>query len=126
MSHDKKARDDAKLCEFLEGVRRRCPEHLGVLESLGDLYTRLGRHEDGLEIDQLLTDRHPDNDMYWYNLACSLSLVGRIDDALRALETSVDRGYDDVAWMLKDSDLAAVRKTETFQRLIKRLKGVGS
>ena len=40
---------------FLEAVRRRCPGNPFVLKPLGDLYTRVGRVDDGLSVDLELT-----------------------------------------------------------------------
>ena len=38
--------------EFLEGVRARLPDHPAVVESLGCLYTEMGRYQDGLRADR--------------------------------------------------------------------------
>jgi len=63
-----------------------------------------------------------------YNLACALSLTGRRDAALDALEKSVRFGYVDHEHMQKDPDLEAVRQTERFKKLValarKKAKGL--
>ena len=114
--------DNLKMCAFLEGVRRRCPDHLLVLENLGDLYTRTGKYEEGLEIDRSLTTQHPDNEMYWYNLACSYSLLGHNESAIMAIKRAVNLGYDDLEWMLADKDLNAIHAEPEFLALIDFLR----
>ena len=117
---------DAKAAElelaFLEGVRRRCPDHLPVLEALGHLYTELDRCEEGLVLDRLLVERDPANETAWYNLACSLSRTGDPDGAMDALRHAVKLGYDDAGWMLRDDDLAAVRHRDDFRDLVAALQ----
>jgi len=115
-------KDDDGVIRFLEGVRRRCPEMPAVLEALGDLYTKVGRVEEGLSIDRELTVRDPANATYWYNLACSLSLVGQPDDALSALAKAVQCGYDDWKWMQQDDDLGSIRQSPAFEALIALIK----
>ncbi|HEX2723548.1 MAG TPA: protein kinase [Gemmatimonadaceae bacterium] len=60
----------------------------------------------------------PDDPMLLYNVACNYSQLGRIDDALGALEQAVDRGYGDKAWMEHDSDLDSLRSTPRYQALL--------
>jgi hypothetical protein len=112
----------AKECAFLEGVRRRCPHYLPVLESLGDLYTRQGKVEDGLAVDLQLTSMCPQNAMYQYNLACSYALLNRKREALDTLGTAVKLGYCDLEWMVKDKDLASINKHPEFVLLVIELK----
>lgn len=63
-----------------------------------------------------------------YNLACALSLTGKKDDALDALEHSIKLGYTDHLHMQADKDLEPLRETERFKKLIalarKQAKGI--
>ena len=104
--------------EFLEGVRARLPGHPAVLESLGCLYTELGRHEDGLRTDREMVRLEPQSPTAWYNLACSLALTGRPDEAFAALEKAIALGYDDAEWMREDEDFAPIRSDPRFARLL--------
>ena len=82
--------------EFLEGVRARLPDHPAVVESLGCLYTEMGRYQDGLAADRQMVQMDPGSPTAWYNLACSLSLTGQADAAEVAesyLETDELVGY---------------------------------
>ena len=109
--------------EFLESIRKRCPPNRMVLESLGELYTRTGRFEEGLNADLELTRICPREAVAWYNLACSFALTDRKGDALAALTKAVELGYKDVQWMSGDSDLESIQEDPQFRALLKRAKG---
>lgn len=106
---------------FLEAVRARLPEHPAVIESLGCLYTEMGRYRDGLSADREMVKIKPRSPTAWYNLACSLALTGQPDDAFAALEKAIAFGYDDAEWMRSDSDLAPIRADPRFARLIAQI-----
>jgi serine/threonine protein kinase/Flp pilus assembly protein TadD len=59
----------------------------------------------------------PDDPMLLYNVACNYAQLGRVDDALSALEQAVDRGYGDKNWMEHDSDLASIRDTPRYKAI---------
>ena len=107
--------------EFLEGVRARLPEHPAVVESLGCLYTEMGRYQDGLNADRQMVRMDPASPTAWYNLACSLSLTGQADDAFAALEKAIALGYDDAEWMQDDDDFEPIKKDPRFARLLAQL-----
>ena len=107
--------------DFLERVMARLPRDVDVLEALGDLYTRVGRYEDGLAVDQKLIELEPDDMTIWYNLGCSLALLNKRESALKALERAVELGYDDHEWMSRDDDLQSLREERQFKSLLKRI-----
>ena len=107
--------------EFLEGVRARLPAHPAVVESLGCLYTEMGRYQDGLRADRDMVRMEPDSPNAWYNLACSLSLTGQPDDAFAALEKAIALGYDDAEWMQDDEDFEPIKQDPRFARLLAQL-----
>ncbi len=107
--------------DFLEKVMVRLPRDVDVLEALGDLYTRVGRYEDGLDVDQKLTQLEPDDMTIWYNLACSLAVLNRRDPALQALRRAIKLGYSDHEWMSRDQDLNSLRNDSEFKTLLKRI-----
>ncbi len=63
----------------------------------------------------------PDDPMLLYNVACTYSKLGRLDEALAALEQAVDRGYGDRGWMEHDSDLDPLRETSRYQAIVKAM-----
>lgn len=115
-----KQEDEAEV-RLLEGVRRRCPDDERVCRALAELYTRVGRYEDGLAEDLKLARAFPGDPGIWYNLACSHALLGQVDDAFTALHTAVERGYRNVEWMTQDEDLQSVHNDPRFKQLLATL-----
>ncbi len=108
---------------FYEGILKKAPKFVEVIELLGGLYTSTGRIDDGLKMDRKLVRLRPDNPVVHYNLACSLTLKRRLRDALNALTKAVELGYRDVKWMREDPDLENLRGHPAFQRLLEDLQG---
>ncbi len=108
--------------EFLEALRRRCPQHEPILEALGHLYTRIGRFDDGLQVDLELTRLRPQDPESWYNLACSHALLGAAEQALAALDKAIQCGYQDADWMESDPDLASLSAVPAFRSLLEGLR----
>jgi len=109
------------LAEFLEIELAHQPDNVDALAELGHVYTRLGRLPEGLAVDRRLVRLLPENSTVHYNLACSLALLGRVDEAFVALELSVQKGYDDGAHLAHDEDLVTLRGDPRFQTLLARL-----
>lgn len=108
--------------DFYERVLARCPDYVDVVELLGGLYTKTGRIADGLRMDRKLVRLLPGNATAHYNLACSLALCKRRDDALRSLRQAVSLGYKDFEWMEQDPDLEGLKALPGFQKLLGQLK----
>ena len=106
------------LLEILEVETERHPGNVEALAELGHAYTREGRHADGLRIDLKLARLVPEDPTVHYNLACSLSLLGRPDAALDALEKAIGLGYSDPEFMAQDEDLTALREDPRFTELL--------
>jgi len=109
------------LAGFLGAEIARHPENLGAWVELGHVYTRAKRFEEGLAVDQELVRRAPKDSTVRYNLACSLALLGRKEEALDALEQSVALGYGDPEHLLADDDLASLREEERFRGIVRGL-----
>ena len=100
---------------FFEGIAARDPDFIEALQILGDAYSKTGQWEKGLVIDQRLARLSPDNPLVFYNLACSYSVMSRLDEAFGALEQAVTLGYDDAKWLHADPDLENLRHDDRFQ-----------
>lgn len=111
------------LAEFYGSVTARQPSNVDALGELAHALTRLGRLEEGLVIDRRLVRLVPENPIVHYNLACSLALLERGDEAIDALERAVELGYEDSEHLLGDADLAGLHEDERFQRLVRRVGG---
>ena len=112
---------DAVELAFLEKVARRLPEDVEILQALADLYTKSGKYQEGLEIDEKLSHQLPGDDLVWYNLGCSYALTNRADDAFEALTKAVELGYADYDWMKTDPDLNSLHSDPRFESLLKPL-----
>jgi tetratricopeptide (TPR) repeat protein len=114
---------------FLEGLSKRDPTYVEALQILGDDYTRRGRFEDGLKIDEHLCKLRPDDSLARYNLACSYSLMSQLDLAIEALEESINLGYRDFKWMAQDPDLKNLRQHGAYRKIrakVRKLKARAS
>jgi tetratricopeptide (TPR) repeat protein len=98
------------------------PYEIGLLVKLGDVYSRLEWLHKGLEVDRLLVKLHPREAIYHYNLACSYSLLGEIDEAFAALSRAIDLGYKNLPLLREDKDLANLKRDERFLKLIEQLE----
>ena len=103
---------------FYEKLLTAYPDFVDVLVPLGDAYTRRGLHEKGLEIDLRLTKLRSQDSLTWYNLACSYSLLRRIEEALTALQRAFELGYRDLPHLQRDADLANLRQSPRYQQLL--------
>jgi dienelactone hydrolase len=63
----------------------------------------------------------PERANAWYNLGCAQAQAGRRQQALEALARAVDAGFDDLALLESDSDLATLRGEQAYIRLVERL-----
>lgn len=63
-------------------------------------------------------DLLPDDPVWAYNLACSLSRLGRKDEALDALGTAIRLGFRDDAAMAADADLRPLAGERRFEELL--------
>lgn len=112
---------DTKI-EFIEGLVRRDPNYVDALQILGDHYTQRGRIIEGLKVDERLARLEPGNPLVFYNLACSYSLSGVIDQAANALEKALQLGYRDFDWLAKDPDLKPLRGHAAFDDLKAKIR----
>ncbi|MCM8773381.1 MAG: hypothetical protein NC820_01420 [Candidatus Omnitrophica bacterium] len=107
---------------FYEKLIEEKPNFIQALTCLGDLYTRYGFYEEGLSVDMRLAKLKPDDPIVHYNLACSFSLVGDIDNGLKTLKRAILLGYDDLDYILDDPDLSNLRKDPRFKEFFKKVR----
>lgn len=108
---------------FLESLLKRIPDDLDILRAVAELYTETGRFQEGLDLDRRISAICPGDSLSWYNLACSLALLGQKDESLEMLSKSIEMGYNDYEWMKKDNDLASLRDDPRFDSLLSWLYG---
>ncbi len=97
------------LVDFSLCILDRRPRHLEALQQAANALTGLGYYHFGLGLDRRLKQLRPQDATVAYNLACSLALIGRAEDALAELAEAVRLGYRDGEHMLTDPDLRALK-----------------
>lgn len=107
--------------QFYEKLLTAYPDFLDALVPLGHAYTRRGLYEKGLQVDLRLIKLRERDPLTWYNLACSYSLLGRIEDAVGAVRRSLELGYSDLRALQRDPDLANLRRSPQFRQLLESI-----
>jgi hypothetical protein len=105
--------------DFFSGVLARRPEFVEALKALAKNLALSRRHTEGLRVDLQITRLRPQDCLARYNLACSLALNHRRDDALVELRKAVELGYRDFTFMKQDRDLDSIRKDPRFRALMR-------
>ena len=93
-----------------------------LLVSLGNIYSRLDLFREGLLVDKRLVELCPNEPKFHYNLACSHSLLGEIDQAFEALSEAVSLGYDNLPFLRQDRDLTNLKCDDRFDELLQHLE----
>lgn len=104
--------------EFCQSILKQDPDDLVTMELLAGYCTRTGRIDEGLEWDRRIVELDPENAVSHYNLACSLALKNRSEEAIGSLRIALEKGYQDFSWMLKDPDLASLHSQPGFSSLL--------
>lgn len=81
----------------------------------------IGLKEQGLAWARIAIAQDPDEPMLLYNVGCIYSMAGEGEEAIEALERSVDRGLTQRGWFQHDSNLDPVREHPRFRKLLERL-----
>ncbi|GHF94488.1 TPR end-of-group domain-containing protein [Thalassotalea marina] len=55
-----------------------------------------------------------------YNMACCAALKGDIENAFSYLELSIEKGFKDHQWMIKDSDLTSLHQDSRWAELVQQ------
>ena len=123
MDINREQKDDIDFeIKFYEGVLEKKGDFFQALTALGDLYTKKGLVEKGLNVDQRLAKLRPEDPIVLYNLSCSYSLLGLMKEATGAMEASIENGYRDFSYLEQDIDLANLLRDETFNDYLSQAK----
>jgi len=107
---------------FYESLIKKRPNFVQALISLGNAYTRKGFYREGLAVDRKLVQLRPEDPEIRYNLACSLSLTKDVKQAFAELKNAVLLGYDEFAYILRDSDLKNLRRHSNFKKFLAKIE----
>ena len=82
----------------------------------------LGRDKEALEWQDSLAVKFPDDPGTYYDQACLYSSMGRTEDALKAIKTALERGYNNFRHIADDDDLDPIRNIPEFVSLVEKYK----
>lgn len=102
---------------FFEKLVSLKPNYVDALIPLAEAYTRRGFYAKGLEVDERLVKLRKDDPTVRYNLACSLALSGRKEEAIQTLECAITLGYNEFDHMRRDPDLKSLHGNSQFEAL---------
>jgi tetratricopeptide (TPR) repeat protein len=94
-------------------------ELLDGLNREGCALMKEGKYEEAEAKFRAMLGIDPVNDTALYNLACSASLQGKIEEALRLLREAIRKGYRDFAHARADDDFENLRKDPRFEELLR-------
>lgn len=98
------------------------PQDCDLLRFLAHAYTLLDRCGDGLAAELRIVEQLPADPRARYNLACSLALNGRKEEALSALEEAIRLGFEDAELLSQDDDLGSLRNDPAFVAMVDALR----
>ncbi len=122
MSKNLKKEDIEFEIAFYNGLIEKDPKFAEAFIALGELYTNAGMYEEGLAIDEQLTQLRPNDPTVLYNLGCSYSLLGFVDKAYHSVQKAINCGYSDFEHLQHDDDLSNLREDRRFQQYLLRAK----
>ena len=116
-------KDDVEFeIAFYENILKQTPDFIEALIAVGDLYTRAGFWQKGLEVDLKLVNLRPDDSVIYYNLACSYALLNQTRPALSALSKAIEFGYNDFKHLREDPDLENLLKDAQVQEFLAQVE----
>lgn len=118
----KKSNDIEFEIAFFENVLRGAPDFIEALTAIGDLYTKAGLWQKGLDVDVRLAQLRPDDPLVHYNLACSYALLNQNPASLSSLTKAIELGYDDFDYLKNDSDLENLFKDPDVVHYIREIE----
>jgi adenylate cyclase len=81
----------------------------------------VGEQKKGIELAERALGQDQNEPVVLYNVACFYAHAGDKDRSLELLESAIDKGWGDRAWLETDSDLDSIREHPRFQAILKRI-----
>ena len=82
----------------------------------------LGRNNEAIEWMDKIIESDSDNNGSYYDKACLLSRMGKVEDAIAALRVAFEKGFRSFAHIENDDDMDAIRNHPDFIALIDEYK----
>ena len=81
----------------------------------------LGDQEGAQALAARATAIDAEDPMLLYNITCMYARLGNHEEALKHLESAVDKGYGHKDWMEHDSDLDPIRESPRFKAIVQAM-----
>lgn len=111
-----------KAFKLYEKIHKDDPENNGITYKLATMAYSAKDFKKAVKYYEKLAPNG--NPTVLYNLACSLAMQGKNKKALSALETAVEKGFNQLTLMKTDPDLTSIRDSEAFQAIAKSVKSI--
>ncbi len=122
MGREQEARAEAEeAVPVLEAHLQWNPDDTRAYHLGAGVLVMLGENERARRWLHRAIDIDPDDPVVLYNVACNLSILGDVDDAIEYLQQAVEHGTVSAAWMRHDEDLANLRGDLRYQELLNSL-----
>lgn len=99
-------------------ARQLCPRMDRATHLLAYSLFGVGAHEEALQICTEQVERGFAVATALYNSACARARLGLLDEAMDALESSLEHGFDRWSMLSQDADLEALRETPRMKTLL--------
>ena len=84
----------------------------------GLAYYKMNNYEKAVEACEKAIDINPNDGMSWYNKACYLTVVGKVDEGMEALKRSIEIDISYAKRAVRDRDFENAKAEEGFRRII--------
>jgi tetratricopeptide (TPR) repeat protein len=84
----------------------------------GLAYYKMKNYDKAIEACEKAIDTNPNDGMSWYNMACYLTLTGKVDGGMEALKRSIEIDISNAKKAVRDRDFENARAEEGFRRII--------
>lgn len=118
---------DTYYKQILDNMLREADEKAGdstFCFQLAQMYHRVGKHDEAAKwfdkCVQIARTGDQSTGIPYYNLACALAMAKKLDKAADALKKSIEGGYKDFDWLVKDRELDSIRTHPEYIKLLKK------
>jgi predicted esterase len=97
------------------------PGDLG-LDQLASMHYREGRYAESVACYEQWLKAKPDDASAWYNYACTLTLLGRHELAVKALAAAAEAGFSNIRHAERDSDLVVLHELPGYSETLETIR----
>ncbi|MGI6226246.1 MAG: tetratricopeptide repeat protein [Peptococcales bacterium] len=111
-----------KALEMYQKALELDPYSYLVYSNIGVEYTLMGEYDKAINFHKKALELNAFYGDGWYNLACTYARMQDLDNSLKNLERAIRLDDENIAYAKNDPELASVRDTREFKKLVKQWK----